>query len=438
MPAAVLCQCRCAGVVLAAALIATVAPASARATMTLSLSNGIMEIGGDGDVDLLNVQRRDDGFARVDLGFNATVLTLDTCDAPDEFGVTICDPPDRVVANLGAGNDQVQFMDYPLTVDLGPGDDHAISGAAADAIVGGPGRDDVDYSDVVIGNARRGGPVTVTLNGAADDGEVGEGDNIDSSVELIEGTGLGDHFVGDDGAQELNGAGGNDVLEGGGGDDYISGSAGDDTIDGGAGNDELYGNVDSDTITGGPGRDKVRGDDACTIFTCGIGNDMVFVRDGEIDDVDCGLGTDRAVADNADLVANCDVVDRPGGGGGGAGGGGGSVPAPPSLSVPSSVKMAQALRRGLAVSVSCPAGCRATAVARVTRRTARKLHLRSTTIGRAPARTLPAGQTSLRLRLSARARKRLRHARSVTVKITATMVVGTTRTTQSAQTKLHR
>ena len=215
------------------------------------------------------------------------------------------------MANLGGGNDQVQFMDYPLTVDLGPGDDHAISGAAGDAITGGPGRDDVNYSDVVIGNARRGGPVTVTFNGAADDGEAGEGDNIGSTVEVIDGTGVGDHLVGDDSAQELNGAGGKDVLEGGGGDDLITGSEGDDTIDGGPGNDELRGQVDSDSITGGPGRDKVRSDDACTIFTCGYGADQVFVRDGEIDDVDCGVGPDSAVADRHDLIIGCDTVDLP-------------------------------------------------------------------------------------------------------------------------------
>ena len=71
----------------------------------------------------------------------------------------------------------------------------------------------------------------------------------------------------------------------------------DDTIDGGAGNDRVEGGIGHDTITGGPGKDALFGEgdgNYCGIYECKIpfGNDTIDARDGEADQVDCGVGTD--------------------------------------------------------------------------------------------------------------------------------------------------
>jgi Ca2+-binding RTX toxin-like protein len=105
----------------------------------------------------------------------------------------------------------------------------------------------------------------------------------------------------------LSGKGGNDKLIAG---DYT------DNLDGGPGNDMLNGGYGNDTITGGPGQDTIQGDANSTTcgywsYTCKIpfGNDVINARDGEVDNVDCGVGTDQAIVDTIDVVANCETVD---------------------------------------------------------------------------------------------------------------------------------
>jgi hypothetical protein len=415
------------------------APVGAGAA-TVALRDGVLEVVGSSERDLLQVELRTDGLARVDVDFDTTVLTPDTCGPPSTYGTVVCEAPDRVVARLGAGEDQVQQIEFPIQVDLGPGDDSAVAGAYPDAIAGGPGRDTVSYPERIAGSARRnGGLVTATLNGLPDDGEPGEGDNIAHDVEVLEGSNAADHFVGDDGPQELRGGGGDDILEGAGGADLLKGSEGQDSLDGGAGDDELRGEVDGDRITGGPGRDVIRADDFCTLIGCGYGADEVFVRDGETDDVDCGIGPDRAVADAQDLIVGCDTVELP------------SVPRPghpappgterPTSDVPASISLRRAIRDGIAVSVSCPAGCEAGAVAWVDRSTARRVRLGRgrTTIGRTATRGIQPGQTAmLRVRLTSKARRRVRRLRSVAVTIAVSYRSGSTTTRHTHRITLHR
>ena len=111
--------------------------------------------------------------------------------------------------------------------------------------------------------------------------------------------------------------------------------AGDDTIEGGNGDD---------AITGGPGRDTINADaaaDSCNFLVCRLphGNDTVHVRDGEADSVECGVGTDRVIADAADTVApSCETVER------GSGAGPGPQPAGPRCVV-AKVRKGAKLRR---------------------------------------------------------------------------------------------
>jgi Ca2+-binding RTX toxin-like protein len=108
----------------------------------------------------------------------------------------------------GTGDDSLHGGDGDDTLTAGGGDDSLDGDAGADSLAGGEGTDTVDY-------AARGGPVTVTLDGQANDGEAGENDNAEASVENV------------------TGGAGDDTLTGGDGDNVLTGGAGNDTIDGG-------------------------------------------------------------------------------------------------------------------------------------------------------------------------------------------------------------
>ena len=65
---------------------------------------------------------------------------------------------------------------------------------------------------------------------AADDGEAGEGDAVDASVERILGGTGNDVLTGTPGADELVGNRGDDTIDGGGGPDVLDGGPGNDTL----------------------------------------------------------------------------------------------------------------------------------------------------------------------------------------------------------------
>ncbi len=131
-----------------------------------------------------------------------------------------------------------------------------LDGDGADTIVGGSGDDQLsatgapDAGDSFVGGAGfdtldmhfRTGNSSITLNGAADDGNACpgagcEGDNIAPDVEgIITGTGS-DHLVGAAGHQELNAGDGLNVLVGGGGNDLLIGGSNSDQFHGGKGFD---------------------------------------------------------------------------------------------------------------------------------------------------------------------------------------------------------
>jgi Ca2+-binding RTX toxin-like protein len=137
------------------------------------------------------------------------------------------------------------------------GEDELDGGSGADGISGGPGDDDsVSYT---------GASANVTLDGQANDGAPGEGDNVLPDVENVYGTD---------------------------GPDVITGSAAANTIDGNAGDDR---------IDGGPGSDSLIG---------GEGDDTIDSRDGSADSVDCGPGHDSALYDANDILRDCEALGR--------------------------------------------------------------------------------------------------------------------------------
>lgn len=171
---------------------------------------------------------------------------------------------------------------------------------SADVLLGGTGVDTADYS-YRLSEAT---PLRLSLDRVANDGATGEGDNIgpDGSVENIKGGILDDVIAGSAAANKLQGFEGKDTITGAAGNDTINGDSGNDVINAGTGADIVDGGFGLDTITGAAGRDVLSG---------GVDNDVLKARDGEVDSVSCGGGTDRAEVDRGDGVSVlCETVIR--------------------------------------------------------------------------------------------------------------------------------
>jgi Ca2+-binding RTX toxin-like protein len=186
----------------------------------------------------------------------------------------------------------------------GPGDDTLYGEAGNDVLDGGGDGDRLDGglgADVLRGAGNtidngagvprrfvdsalywdRTASVYVTLDGVANDGEAGEGDNVAVDVE------------------EVYGGVGNDTLEAPATevlDDYsavgfehsLFGRGGDDLLIGGSQRNRLVGEEGNDTLRGNAGRDLLEGD---------AGDDTLYARDGEADSASCGFGADSAQID---------------------------------------------------------------------------------------------------------------------------------------------
>ena len=190
----------------------------------------------------------------------------------------------------GAGDDRFVATRFSGLGQPGGGAVGAIPGPdGADVFVGGDGVDTVDYGG-------RTGGVTVSLDGRANDGEAGEGDQVSADIENVFG-GSGDDFIT-----------GSDA------DNQLVGGAGSDTLDGGAGNDELIGDpglldvTSNDVLIGGPGNDNLTAGEGRNLLFGGSGNDVFNARGYGTDLIFGGDGQDQAFADKGrDMVS--DVED---------------------------------------------------------------------------------------------------------------------------------
>jgi serralysin len=149
----------------------------------------------------------------------------------------------------------------------GPGNDWLLGdvydpAATADVLLGGSGRDTVDYSVY-----RRG--VSVDLDGAAgDDGLPGERDTVGADVEDLSGTNYNDRLVGNGVANEIHGHAGDDVIFGRGGNDHLFGWAGRNQLYGEAGADTLEVTDGVSRLDGGANDDVCRGKPQDTLISC--------------------------------------------------------------------------------------------------------------------------------------------------------------------------
>lgn len=192
--------------------------------------------------------------------------------------------------NTGLGNDTAEGGDNGDTFDGGAFPD------GSDTLDGGPGTDTASYA----GRGSRGGAVSATIDGAANDGApaplgafFGERDNIALNIENLIGGSANDVLVGDSSPNRLVGGSGNDVLRGGtpppGGDPASL----DDVLDGGLGSDRLQGDGGRDTLMA---RDAVD-DQLDSGLSCGPGPSERLDADVRDDDT-------------RDLPADCESVDQ--------------------------------------------------------------------------------------------------------------------------------
>lgn len=217
---------------------------------------------------------------------------------------------DRIDGSRGAdllvgrgGNDVLAGAAGADVLRGGLGDDTVLGGTEDDAIGTDPGADSLDggagFDAVSYGD--RLAPVIITLDGVPNDGNLGEGDNVQATVERIGGSPAND-FISGQRAGATSGPG--MMLEGDRGDDVLIGELGADDIRGGAGKDRISGGPGPDVLTGGRGRDVIFGD---------AGNDLVDAADGTADTIDCGPGSDSASLDPRDAGAQRCESRVPGG-----------------------------------------------------------------------------------------------------------------------------
>ncbi|HEX3357073.1 MAG TPA: hypothetical protein VHS31_08890, partial [Tepidisphaeraceae bacterium] len=167
---------------------------------------------------------------------------------------------DTIIVNAGGANDRIEnFSDIPVILNGGAGNDTLIGGSGADTFIGGPGNDTADYSS-------RSANLNISLDNVANDGSLGEKDNVMADVETILGGSGNDKILGNPFANLLVGNGGNDILYGG---------KGNDTLNGGTGHDQLFGQDD---------------------------NDILLAKDGQVDSLDGGADSDTAQRDNTAAV----------------------------------------------------------------------------------------------------------------------------------------
>jgi Ca2+-binding RTX toxin-like protein len=242
------------------------------------------------------------------------------------------DGDDRLLASegqdnifAGEGADLISGGPGPDFVDGGPGNDDITSTTDADSIQGGAGFDRVFFG---AGND------TVTLDAQPNDGVPGQGLNLQSDVESIDGGGGNDRLTGDGNANTFAGGAGADDIRGGANFDTVNyienaeqrvtlddiandGAPGEgdnihrdvESVSAGPGNDVLIGSATADTLDGGDGNDELRGGGGVDTFFGGPGNDVILARDGLPERVDCGTGGGTATVDTIDTVVACTSTD---------------------------------------------------------------------------------------------------------------------------------
>ncbi len=245
---------------------------------------------------------------------------------------TIASGPGPDQLRLGSANDVVNTGGGADFVDAGPGRDRVATGGGDDDYASDAGADRIDLGagdDVVRGRGFADGPdslnagsgpgdaivfsgavpVAMTLDGRADDGHPGEGDNL-AGFEQFTGTNGRDTIVADGSANFIRGQGGPDRISAGGGADDIDPGRGDDSVDAGSGNDFVDQSATddgADHVIGGAGNDFV--DYCCGSAPVNIAEDGA-ANDGHPGEGDSLTGLEGLEGgDGADTLTGTDSTD---------------------------------------------------------------------------------------------------------------------------------
>ena len=222
------------------------------------------------------------------------------------------DAPGSIVCDPGGTPTRGAFLQRHR-IDLGDGDDRLAmaTGMLGDdpVVLGGAGADVLDTTGSVAGSLGLwdGGPgpdriegpapgwtidysarteaVSVSLDGVANDGAPGEGDDT-GPIHRVRGGAGDDTLVAAPEGALLHGGPGADRIFGGPGGDRLYGEEGDDQLAGDAGDDELIGGTGADRAEGGDGDDRlpldVPGDGAPDTTAGGPGTDLVVSEEPEL------------------------------------------------------------------------------------------------------------------------------------------------------------
>src|SRR5918994_1258104 len=218
----------------------------------------------------------------------------------------------------GAGSDLLKGGSANDTI-LGDSDFGTPVGSdGADFIDGRGGTDFMrgDGDQDTVSYASRSTPVNASIDGVANDGGSGEGDNIGTDVEHLSGSQGNDVLTGNGSSNTLRGNAGNNQLFGLGDNDSLQGGEGIDDLDGGDGNDSLSGQLGPDTLRGGTGNDAMDGGADDDTFRAG------FLVGFGADDMVGGPRTDNVDYSTSTAVAPLSVTpgdDQPNDGSNGEG-----------------------------------------------------------------------------------------------------------------------
>jgi Ca2+-binding RTX toxin-like protein len=285
-------------------------------------------------------------FHVIDQGAAITAGPGCTSSAPN---IATCSFDDSLEVDLGDGNDLLLLAHFDVEFDAvlrgGGGNDHIraaggqfsfarlLGGPGNDTLRGGDGADFIDGglgADVMSGGtsrscglaatcladidtvsyAGRTNNVSVDHDGAADNGEAGEGDLVRGDFERVIGGSGNDVLAGNptfgliEDHRVLQGT----IVEGREGNDRIRGSRGRDDLIGGAGNDRVRAGARSDLLRGERGEDKLVGGRGSDRLVGGTGDDQLFARDGRRDVVNGGEGLDIARIDPVDRLRRVEAL----------------------------------------------------------------------------------------------------------------------------------
>lgn len=214
----------------------------------------------------------------------------------------------------GGGGPDVILGDGDFDPDNPDGDDTIAGRGGADNMNGDGGIDTVTYAGTTPS-------VFVSIDGVANDGFGGEGDNVQLTVENVVGSKSSDQLTGSNAANVLTGGLGGDQLDGLVGDDQLNGGDGNDDLDGGVGLDRLSGQNDADVLSGGLDADRLFGGEGYDGAIGGPGADFISGGGGTDDYVDYstataplrvtvpdGLANDGATGERDNVQSDTEVI----------------------------------------------------------------------------------------------------------------------------------